>query len=81
MTFVARQDYNGDFRKLSAAVTDDRHLDAFPRLELIDAVDADGDGKAELLFRQVSDIGTSYVIYRATPDKLAEVYDSSEPAR
>ena len=81
VTFVARQDYNGDLRKLAAAVTDNRHLDAFPRLELIDAVDADGDGRAELLFRQVSDIGHSYVLYRATPDRLTELYDSSGPAR
>jgi hypothetical protein len=81
VTLVARQDYNGDLRKLMATVTDNRHLDAFPRIELIDAVDADGDGRAELLFRQFSDIGHSYVLYRATGDRLAELYDSSEPAR
>ena len=76
MTLVARTDIYGNLRKLYAGVTDKFHLDVTPRLELIDAVDADGDGRAELLFRETTDAGSGYVIYRATADKLWKVFDS-----
>ncbi len=79
VTVVARQDFNGDMRKLFSAVTDSRHLDAYPRLELVDALDADGNGRGELLFRQINDQGRSFVIYRVGADSLAELFDSSAP--
>ena len=41
-----------------------------PRLELVDAVDADGDGRGELLFRQISDAGRAFVLYRVIGDRL-----------
>jgi hypothetical protein len=50
-----------------------------PRLDLVDAVDADGDGRGELLFRETTDQGTGWVIYRATADKLWKMYDSLRP--
>jgi len=78
ITLAAREDYNGELRKLKAWATDSKHLDAFPRAELIDAVDADGDGRGELLFREISDIGQSFVLYRATPDTLTQLYNSAE---
>jgi hypothetical protein len=65
--------------KLYAGVTDRFHLDLTPRLELVDAVDADGDGRGELLFRETSDSGSGWVIYRATADKLWKMYDSLNP--
>jgi hypothetical protein len=64
ITLVAREDVNGDLHKALANVTDTQHLDAIPRLELIDAVDVDGDGRGELLFRQVADAGSAFVVYR-----------------
>jgi hypothetical protein len=73
---VARTDIYGDLRKLYAGVTDRFHLDVTPRLELIDTVDADGDGRGELLFRETTDAGNGYVIYRATADKLWKMFDS-----
>jgi hypothetical protein len=76
MTLVARTDIYGNLRKLYSGVTDKFHLDVTPRLELIDAVDADGDGRGELLFRETTDAGSGYVIYRATADKLAKMFDS-----
>ncbi len=79
VTVVARQDFNGDMHKLYSATTDSRHLDAYPRLELIDALDADGNGRGELLFRQINDRGRSFVIYRVGADRLAEIFDSSAP--
>ena len=76
ITLVAKTDIYGNLRKLYSGVTDKYHLDVIPRLELIDAVDADGDGRGELLFRETSDAGTGYVIYRATADTLWKMFDS-----
>jgi hypothetical protein len=77
LTLVARSDINGDLRKLMSVVTDPEHLDVSPRMELIDALDADGDGRAELLFRQISDAGTAYSIYRVHPDQLYSIYEGA----
>jgi hypothetical protein len=76
ITLVSRTDIYGSLRKLYSGVTDKYHLDVIPKLELIDAVDADGDGRGELLFRETSDAGTGYVIYRATADSLWKMFDS-----
>jgi hypothetical protein len=76
ITVAARTDIYNNLHKLYAGITDKFHLDVTPRLELIDAVDADGDGRGELLFRTISDIGTGYVVYRATSDTLWKMFDS-----
>jgi hypothetical protein len=76
ITLVARTDIYGNLRKLYSGVTDKFHLDVTPRLELIDAVDADGDGRGELLFRETTEAGSGYVIYRPTGDKLWKMFDS-----
>jgi len=76
---VARTDIYNNLRPLYSGVTDKFHLDLTPRLELVDAVDADGDGRGELLFKETSDAGTGWVIYRATADKLWKMYDSLNP--
>ncbi len=73
---VVRTDIYGNLRKLFSGVTDKFHLDVTPRLELIDVIDADGDGRGELLFRETSDVGSGYMIYRATADKLWKMFDS-----
>ena len=78
ITLAARQDYNGELRKLKVWATDSKHLDAYPRAELIDAVDADGDGRGELLFREISDVGQSFALYRANPDTLTPLFNSAE---
>jgi hypothetical protein len=48
-----------------------------PRMNLVDAVDADGDGRAELLFEQIFDTGKAYVIYRVGADQLWALYQGT----
>ena len=76
---VAYPDTYNNLHKIYAGVTDKYHLDLTPRLELVDALDADGDLRGELLFRETSDNGTGWVIYRASADKLSKMFDSLHP--
>ena len=77
VTLVARANLDGDLRRLYFSRTDARHLAISPRLELIDAVDADGDGRGELLFRRITDEGSSYALYRVTADRLWALYEGT----
>jgi len=77
VTLVARQDINGDIHKAFSNVTDHRHLDLEPKFELIDAVDVDGDGRAELLFRKEYDEGTAYVVYRVIGNQLYPLFEGT----
>ncbi len=79
VVLVAYPDIYNNIHKIYAGVTDKFHLDLTPRLELIDAVDADGDRRGELLFREISDGSKGWVIYRATTDKLWKMFDSLHP--
>jgi len=44
------------------------------KLELIDAVDANGDGQGELLFRRVSDTAAEFAIYKVAYDRMTEMF-------
>jgi hypothetical protein len=77
ITLVARDDMYGEVHKVFASVTDNHHFDVLSRLELIDAVDADGDGRGELLFRQVSDGGSAFVLYRVIGDRLWPLFQGT----
>jgi hypothetical protein len=77
VTLVAREDLNGDLHKAFSSVTDSQHLDVVPSMELIDAVDADGDGRGELLFRQTPDAGRAFSIYRVIGDQLYPLFEGT----
>jgi hypothetical protein len=90
VTYVARWENGSEWHPLLSFVTDEYHLDEFPRLQLIDAVDANGDGVAELLFRAVSAPSSAasaadsddrndfeWQLYRVTRDNLVKVFDST----
>jgi len=72
---IARTNLEGELRKLFFSETDAQHLDETPRMELIDAVDADGDGRGELLFRRTFDNGSAYGIYRVSADRLWPLFE------
>ena len=74
-TVVARLDVNDQPQKAFGSVTDTAHLDVYPRLELIDALDPDARGRGALLFRQYSDVGISYALYRVFPYNMEKVFE------
>jgi hypothetical protein len=80
VALVARQDINGDFHKAFSSVTDNQHLDVEPKFQLIDAVDVDGDGRGELLFRKVYDASSAFVVYRVIGDRLYALFDGTPGA-
>jgi len=75
IALVAREDIYGDLHKVFAHVTDNKHLDVLPRYDFIDAVDADGDGRGELLFRETWDSGTAFAVYRVIGDRLWPLFE------
>jgi len=75
VSVVARVDINDQAQKIFVSITDTSHLDAIPRMELIDAVDADANGRADLLFRQYSDNGISYGLYRVSPYQIEKIFE------
>jgi hypothetical protein len=77
VTVVARVDLYGDVHQLMAEVTDTSHLDAYPRLELIDVVDAEGAGSGQLLFRQVHASRYNYILYRIGSDQLWTLFEGA----
>jgi hypothetical protein len=79
ITLVAYPDLYNNLHKIYSGVTDKYHLDLTPRLQLVDAVDADGDGFGELLFRETTDAGGGWLIYRVSADKLWKMFDSLNP--
>jgi len=77
VTEVGRAEIDNNVRKLFSSITDTDHLDVYPRLELVDAVDADGDGRGDLLFRAYDDLGSRYILYHAAPDSLNLLFDGA----
>ncbi|HEX3154818.1 MAG TPA: hypothetical protein VHV32_09345 [Candidatus Angelobacter sp.] len=82
VTVIARVDFEGVPQKLASSVTDSSRLDVAPRLELIDAVDVDGDGLAELLFREYGYGEKSFIIYGVGRSTVTKVFEgASTPLR
>ena len=80
ITLITRTDYEGNFQRLAVSVTDSSRLDVAPRLELIDAVDVDGDGYAELLFREYSFDDKSFVVYGIGRSTVTKVFEGASQA-
>lgn len=74
ITYVARVGYEGNPQGIFRSVTVNDRLDVTPKLELIDAVDAEGKGFGDLLFRRVADDGAVFAIYRVDFDRMTELF-------
>ena len=70
-------DIDGNPTRLLASVADAAKLDITPRLELIDAVDVDGDGYAELLFRSWGLDERGFVIYGVGHGTVTRVFEGA----
>jgi hypothetical protein len=77
ITLIARVNIEGNPQRLAVSITDSSRLDVAPRLELIDAVDVDGDGLGELLFRQTSFDEKSYIIYGVGRGAVTKVFEGA----
>ena len=77
ITLIARVDFEGNPQRLAVSVTDSSRLDVAPRLELIDAVDADGDGLAELLFREYSFDQKGFIVYGVARGTVTKVFEGA----
>lgn len=81
ITYVARQELTGELRKVFSEVTDDERLDVVGRLELVDAVDSDGDSHAELLFRRIGVTTQTFELYRAGRDQMWKLFEGAEASK
>lgn len=80
IALIAREDIYAELHKVFAQTTDDQHLDVLPKYEFIDAVDADGDGRGELLFRTTSASGQAFSIYAVIGDRLWPLFEGKPGA-
>jgi hypothetical protein len=77
ITLIARVDSEGNPQRLAVSVTDSSQLDIAPRLELIDAVDVDGDGLGELLFREYGVDQKSFIVYGLGHGTITKVFEGA----
>jgi hypothetical protein len=77
ITLIARVDFEGVPQRLAVSVTDSSRLDVAPRLELIDAVDVDGDGLAELIFREYSFDQKGFIVYGIGRSTVTKVFEGA----
>lgn len=64
ITLIAQPDFNGNPVVLFKQIASQRDLSIIPRMKLVDAVDTDGDNRAELIFTLENQTGRQYAIYR-----------------
>ena len=74
VTLIAQPDFYGNPRVLFQQVTSEDMLDITPRMGLIDAVDTDGDNRAELIFELRGKTQRQFAIYRVTGGEAEQVF-------
>ena len=77
VTFIAREDLNGELHSSYSRITDARNVDLDGRFELIDAVDVDGDGRGELLLRRLIGKDITYVVLKVGLSQTTKLFDSA----
>jgi hypothetical protein len=76
ITLVAQPDLYGNVLVLLKSVTDAAHLDATPRLRLVDAVDAMADNRGELLFELRGSTQRQFALYRVLRGQADKLFVS-----
>lgn len=74
VTLIAESDIYGKPQILLQSLTDSAHLDQSPRLLFIDAVDADADNRAELLFELRGQAQRQFALYHVAQGTAQQVY-------
>lgn len=74
VTIVAQPDFYGKPQVLLKQVTSDNTLDVTPRLRLVDAVDTQGVGRADLLFELRGQTFRQFAVYRIAGGLATQAY-------
>jgi hypothetical protein len=74
VTLVAQPDFYGNVQVMLKIVADAAHLDDNPRLRLVDAVDALGDNRGELLFEMRGATERQFALYRITRGQAEKLF-------
>jgi hypothetical protein len=74
VTLVAQPDLYGGVLVLYKSVTDSAHLDDTPRMRLIDAVDAMGDNRGELLFELRGSTQRQFALFRVLRGSAEQLF-------
>lgn len=78
VTLIAQPDLYGGLIVLSKSVTDSDHLDERPRMRLIDAVDAMGDNRGELLFELRGKSERQFALFRILRGSAEQLFATVE---
>jgi hypothetical protein len=74
VTLIAQPDLYGGILVIYKRVTDTAHLDQTPRLRLVDAVDAMGDNRGELLFELRGDEQRQFALFRVLRGSAQQLF-------
>ncbi len=74
VTIIGQPDLYGSLLVLFKSVTDSAHLDVTPRMRLIDAVDAMGDNRGELLFELHGVHERQFALYRVLRGSVERLF-------
>lgn len=77
VTIVAQPDFNGTPQVIFSQLTKDSQLDVVPQMQLVDAVDTDGDNRAELIFELSGGNDRQYAIYRVGDRSVEQVFSTA----
>jgi hypothetical protein len=74
VTIIAQPDFYGNVQVVLKSVTDAAHLDDRPRLRLVDAVDALGDNRGELLFEMRGATERQFALFRIARGQAEKLF-------
>ncbi|MBT9331719.1 hypothetical protein [Paracidobacterium acidisoli] len=77
ITLIAKPDFSGNPQVMLQHITSDKELEFNPRMQLVDAVDADGDHRAELIFELRGKSDRQFAIYRVAYGSAESVFTTA----